>query len=37
MLTRNLWTEVGLRNGALGTVRHVIYAEGRCHLCYPLQ
>ena len=28
MLTRNLWTQVGLCNGALGTVHHVIYAEG---------
>ena len=28
MLTRNLWTEVGLCNGALGSVRNIIYAEG---------
>ena len=28
MLTRNLWTEVGLCNGAMGTVVDVIYAEG---------
>ncbi|CAH3025936.1 unnamed protein product [Porites evermanni] len=28
MLTPNLWTEVGLCNDALGTVHHVIYAEG---------
>ena len=27
MLTRNLWTEVGLCNGAVGTVRDVIYAD----------
>ena len=36
MLTHNLWTEVGLRNGALGTVRHVIYAEGRCPPVLPI-
>lgn len=28
MLTRNLWTEVGLCNSAMGTVVDVIYAEG---------
>jgi hypothetical protein len=28
MLTRDLWTEVGLCNGAMGTVVDVIYAEG---------
>ena len=28
MLTHNLWTEVGLCNGAMGTVVDVIYAEG---------
>lgn len=28
MLTRNLWTEVGLCNGAMGTVLDIIYAEG---------
>lgn len=32
MLTPNLWTEVGLCNDALGTVHHVIYAEG--NVCY---
>lgn len=36
MLTRNLWSEVGLCNGALGTVRHVIYAEGRCPPLLPI-
>ena len=30
MLTRNLWTTVGLCNGAVGTVLHIIYAEGQC-------
>lgn len=28
MLTRNLWTEVGLCNGAIGTVIDIIYAPG---------
>lgn len=28
MLTRNLWTEVGLCNGALGTVHSIIYETG---------
>ena len=36
MLTRNLWTEVGLCNGALGTVRHVIYAEGHSPPVLPI-
>ena len=30
MLTCNLWTTVGLCNGAVGTVLHIIYAEGQC-------
>ena len=34
MLTPNLWAEVGLCNDALGTVHHVIYAEGNvCYQC----
>ena len=36
MLTRNLWTEVGLCNGALGTVRHVIYAKGHSPPVLPI-
>ena len=28
MITSNLWTEVGLTNGAMGTVRSIIFAEG---------
>eukprot|EP01018_Ginkgo_biloba_P038592 Gb_30228 [translate_table: standard] len=27
MLTSNLWTDVGLVNGALGTVRQIVYAQ----------
>ena len=30
MLTMNLWTEVGLRNGANGTVVDLIYVENTC-------
>ena len=29
MLTMNLWTDVGLCNGAIGTVLDFVYAEGR--------
>ena len=36
MLTCNLWTELGLCNGALGTVRHVIYAEGHSPPVLPI-
>ena len=28
MITSNIWTEVGLTNGAMGTVRNIIYKEG---------
>ena len=28
MLTRNLWTDVGLCNGTMGTVIDIIYSEG---------
>ena len=28
MLTRNLWTDVGLCNGAIGIVKHIIYKHG---------
>lgn len=36
MLTRNLWTAVGLCNGAVGTVLHIIYAEGQCPPALPI-
>ena len=36
MLTINIWTEVGLCNGALGTVVDFIYAEGQRPLCLPI-
>ena len=28
MLTKNLWSQAGLVNGAQGTVKYIIYAEG---------
>ena len=28
MITSNIWTEVGLTNGAMGTVRYIVYKEG---------
>jgi DNA replication protein DnaC len=28
MLTANVWTEIGLTNGAAGTVRHIIFEKG---------
>ena len=36
MLTMNLWTEVGLCNGVLGTVMDFVYAEGHCPPCLPI-
>ena len=36
MLTRNLWTAVGLCNGAVGTVLHIIYDEGQCPPALPI-
>ena len=29
MLTKNLWSQAGLVNGAQGTVKYMIYAEGK--------
>ena len=29
MLTRNLWTRVGLCNGTMGTVKHIIFAQNQ--------
>ena len=36
MLTMNLWTEVGLCNGALGTVLDFVYADGQQPPCLPI-
>lgn len=36
MLTMNLWTDVGLCNGALGNVINFIYAEGQQPPCLPI-
>ena len=29
MLTRNLWARVGLCNGTMGTVKHIIFAQNQ--------
>ena len=36
ILTCNLWTEVGLCNGAIGTVLDIIYAEGHSPPVLPI-
>ena len=36
MLTMNLWTDVGLCNGAIGTVLDFVYAEGQQPPCLPI-
>ena len=36
MLTRNLWTDVGLCNGSMGTLLHVIYVEGQSPPSLPI-
>jgi ATP-dependent exoDNAse (exonuclease V) alpha subunit len=36
MLTRNLWTAVCLCNGAVGTVLHIVYAEGQYPPALPI-
>ena len=36
MLTRNLWTNVGLCNGALGTVHKIIYANNEGPPNFPI-
>ena len=36
MLTLNLWTDVGLCNGAIGTVLDFVYAEGEQPPCLPI-
>ena len=36
MLTKNLWTEVGLINGAMGSVKHIIYQHGHSHNSLPI-
>ena len=36
MLIRNLWTEIGLCNGSMGTVIDIIYKEGQCPPSLPI-
>ena len=36
MLTRNLWTEYGLVNGSLGTVKNIIYDQGHLPPSLPI-
>ena len=36
MLTMNIWTNVGLCNGALGTVKDFVYAEGQVPPMLPI-
>ncbi|CAH3167618.1 unnamed protein product, partial [Pocillopora meandrina] len=36
MLTMNMWTEVGLCNGALGTVLDFVYADGQTPPALPI-
>lgn len=36
VLTMNLWTDVGLCNGSLGTVIDFIYSEGQKPPCLPI-
>ena len=36
MLTMNLWTDVGLCNGAIGTVLDFVYAESQQPPCLPI-
>ena len=36
MLTRNIWVEVGLCNGAMGNVIDIIYAENHCPPVLPI-
>ena len=36
MLTMNLWTDVGLCNGALGTVLDFVYSDGQQPPCLPI-
>lgn len=37
MLTSNLWVQVGLVNGAMGTVKAICYEEGSVHPVFQLQ
>ena len=36
MLTANLWAQVGLCNGAAGSVMHILYPEGQCPPSMPI-
>ena len=36
MLTMSIWTEIGLCNGALGTLVHFVYTNGQQPPCLPI-
>ena len=36
MLTMSIWTEIGLFNGALGTLVHFVYTNEQQPPCLPI-
>ena len=36
MLTMSIWTEIGLCNGALGTLAHFVYTNEQQPPCLPI-